>query len=68
MARINALRVECAAIAKELGIAAATVAPKAAIEAIGRSRPRSIDEIMASSGLLRWQAQLIHDAVSKCFG
>jgi ribonuclease D len=67
MARINALRVECAAIAKELGIAAATVAPKAAIEAIGRSRPRSIDEIMATSGLLRWQAELVHGAVVKCF-
>jgi len=68
MERINALRVECAAIARELGIAAATVAPKAAIEAIGRSRPQSLDEIMATSGLLRWQAELVHGAVAKCFG
>jgi ribonuclease D len=68
MERINALRVECAAIAKELGIAAATLAPKAALEAIGRSRPRSVEEIMASSGLLRWQAELVHGAVVKCFG
>jgi ribonuclease D len=67
MERINALRVECAASAKELGLAAATLAPKAALEAIGRSRPQSVDEIMATSGLLRWQAELVHGAVVKCF-
>jgi ribonuclease D len=57
--RINALRDECARIAKELGIAASTLAPKAAIEAIARSRPRTVDEIMKSGGLLRWQAELV---------
>ena len=57
--RIDALRSECARIAKELGIAASTLAPKAALEAIARSRPRTIDEIMESGGLLRWQAELV---------
>jgi ribonuclease D len=57
--RINSLRGECARIAKELGIAAPTLAPKAAIEAIARSRARTIDEIMETGGLLRWQAELI---------
>jgi ribonuclease D len=59
LARINALRDECARIAKELGIAASTLAPKAALEAIARSRPRTVDEIMVSAGLLRWQAELV---------
>jgi ribonuclease D len=64
--RIDALRVECARIAKDLGILAATLAPRAALEAIALSRPRTVDEIMESGGLLRWQANLIHGAVEKC--
>jgi ribonuclease D len=63
---INALRAACAQIAKELGIAAATLAPRAAVEAIARSRPRTVDEIIASGGLLRWQAELVQGAVEKC--
>lgn len=58
--RINALRGKCARIAKELGIAASTLASKAALEAIARSRPRTVDEIMESGRLLRWQAELLH--------
>jgi ribonuclease D len=57
--RINALRGKCARIAKELGIAASTLASKAALEAIARSRPRTVEEIMESGGLLRWQAELV---------
>ena len=66
MEQINALRGECASIAKELEIAAATLAPRAALEAIARSRPRTVDEIMERGGLLRWQAELIQGAVEKC--
>ena len=65
--KINALRGECARIAKELEIAASTLAPKAALEAIARSRPRTVDEIMESGGLLRWQAEIVQGAVKKCF-
>jgi ribonuclease D len=64
--QINALRGECASIAKELEIAAATLAPRAALEAIARNRPRTVDEIMERGGLLRWQAKLVEDAVVKC--
>ena len=64
--RINALRIECACIARELGIAASVVAPKAAIEAIAQSQPRNVDEIMESGKLLRWQAELLRGAVEKC--
>jgi ribonuclease D len=63
---INSLRTECAQIAHELEIAASTLAPRAALEAIARSRPRTIDEIMKTGGLLRWQAELMHRAVEKC--
>jgi len=65
-AKLNALRGACAAIAKELEITAATLAPKAAIDAIVRSRPRTLDEIVERSGLLRWQAELVQGAVEKC--
>jgi ribonuclease D len=64
--RINALRGECARIAKDLEIAAATLAPRAALEAIVRSRPQTVDEIMESGGLLRWQAKQVQGAVEKC--
>ncbi len=58
--RIDTLRGACARIAKELGIAASTLAPKAALESIAWSRPRTVDEIMESGGRLRWQAELLH--------
>jgi ribonuclease D len=63
---ISALRGECAQIAKGLEISASTLAPRAALEAIARSRPRSVDELIASGGLLRWQAELVQGAVEKC--
>lgn len=60
---LDALRAECARIATELGIAPWTLAPKAALESIARTRPWSAEEIMACSGLLRWQAGLVEGAV-----
>jgi ribonuclease D len=63
---INSLRAECTQIAHELEIAASTLAPRAALEAIARSRPRTVDEIMKAGGLLRWQAELVQGAVEKC--
>ena len=62
---INSLRAECAQIARELEIAASTLAPRAALEAIVRSRPRTVDEIMKTGGLLCWQAELVQGAVKK---
>jgi ribonuclease D len=63
---INSLRAECAQIARELEIAASTLAPRAALEAIASSRPRTVDEIMKTGGLLCWQAELVQGAVKKC--
>ena len=50
----------------ELEIAASTLAPRAALEAIASSRPRTVDEIMKTGGLLCWQAELVQGAVKKC--
>ena len=63
---INTLRAECAQVARDLEIAASTLAPRAALEAIARSRPRTVDEIMKTGGLLCWQAELVQGAVEKC--
>jgi ribonuclease D len=63
---INDLRAECAQIAQKLEIAASTLASRAALEAIARSRPRTVDEIMKIGGLLHWQAELVRVAVEKC--
>jgi ribonuclease D len=64
--QINALRAECTSIAKETGIATSTLAPRAAVEAIVRSRSRTLNEIMENGRLLRWQAELMQGAVEKC--
>ena len=63
--QIEHLREECARIAKELAIFPSTLAPRAALESIAHQRPRSVEDIMASAGLLRWQAELIQGAVDK---
>ena len=62
---IDALRGECGRIARELGIAASTLAPRVALEAIARSQPGTLDEIMDKGNLLRWQAELVQGAVEK---
>ncbi len=63
--QFDALRGECAGIAEALEIAPSTLAPKAALEAIVQQRPRTLDEVMASGGLLRWQAELVRPAVER---
>ncbi|MGZ8425656.1 MAG: ribonuclease D [Candidatus Binatia bacterium] len=68
VARANALRSACTEIAMELAISPAVLAPRAALEAIARRRPRGVDEIMERGGLLRWQAELIRAAVEKYAG
>jgi ribonuclease D len=62
----DALRAECARIAKELAIAPAVLAPRAALEAVVRSRARSVEEIAIHGGLLHWQADWVRRAIEKC--
>lgn len=61
--RLDALRGACAGIAEKLEIAPSTLASKAALETIVQQWPRTVDEVMASGGLLRWQAKLVRPAV-----
>jgi ribonuclease D len=61
----DALRRECERLAGELKIAPSTLAPRAALEALARTRSQNLDEIMKSGGLLRWQAELMRGAVEK---
>ncbi len=61
--KFDALRAECARIAGDLEIAPSTLAPKAALEAIVQQRSRTPREVMESSGLLRWQAELVQPAL-----
>jgi ribonuclease D len=63
--QLDALRGECAKIAKGLEIAPPTLAPRAALETIAQNHLRTLDEIMASGGLLHWQAELVRPAVEK---
>jgi len=63
--QIDALRRECAGIAKELAIAPSTLAPRSALEAIVQKRLRSFDDIVNSGDLLPWQAELVRPAVEK---
>ncbi len=63
---IDTLRAQCAQRAQELAIAPSTLAPKAALEAIARGRPRTLVETMACGGLLRWQAEIVQPMVEKC--
>ena len=63
--QFDALRRECAGIAEAFEIAPATLAPRAALEAIVQQRSRTLDEVMASGGLLRWQAELVRPAVER---
>jgi len=59
VARIDALRAACAALAQELAIAPQVLAPRAALQIIAREQPHTVEEIMAVGGLLRWQAELV---------
>ena len=61
--QLAALRGECARLAGDLEIAPSTLAPKAALETIVQQRCRTLEEVMESGGLLRWQAELLRPAL-----
>ncbi len=54
---IDALRAEGARVAKELDIEPSVLAPRAALEAIARSRPQTTEDILACDSLMRWQVE-----------
>lgn len=62
---MDALRSECAHIAQRLGITPSVLAPRAALAALLRNRPRTINEIMQAGPLMRWQANLVKSALDR---
>jgi ribonuclease D len=61
--RIDFLKKGCAEVADRLGLEPSVIAPRAALEAIARQRPDSVEAIMQAGPLLRWQAELIAPVV-----
>lgn len=57
------LKRRCREVAEELSLDRATIAPRAALEAIARTRPDTDDGIRECSGLMAWQVELIRDHV-----
>jgi hypothetical protein len=64
-AEANALRVECGRVAEELSIAPSVLAPRAALEAIARTRPQTVKEMMACGPMMRWQAELLAPGIRR---
>lgn len=63
--QIDALMNDCAQIADELGIASSVLATRAAITATAHHKPQSIDEIVACSSMMRWQAKLMFPSIQR---
>ena len=53
------------AIARELGIASSTLAPRAALETMGLHEPKTRDEILECTNLVPWQAGLMAKILSQ---
>ena len=63
--RVESMILECAQIAEELGIAAPVIASRSVIKAIAHGKPATVEEMMACSTVLRWQAELLFPSFSK---
>ena len=69
IAQLDALRSACSRIAAKLGITASVLAPRSSLEAIVREKPGTMEEIMRSGRITRWQAGLLApdiERVLKC--
>ena len=61
--KVETLRDACKAIAEASKIEPCFLASRAALAAVARHRPRSIETIMEVSGMMRWQAELTMPAI-----
>ena len=62
---VDTLREACSRIAKELGITASVLAPRAAIKSIICAGAKTIEDIITHGPLLRWQATLLEPSVAR---
>jgi ribonuclease D len=61
--RVGVLMAECARVAAALGIDPAVLAPRATLEAVARAQPRTLDDLLAASPMMRWQADVLGPAI-----
>jgi ribonuclease D len=66
--KVEALLAACKAIAGELRIESCFLASRATLTAVARHEPRSIEEVMEVSGMMRWQASLLMPAILNVLG
>ena len=60
---VDALKAECTQIAREHNIETSVIAPRSMLEAIVVSGARTVEQILASTSAMKWQARLIVPAV-----
>ncbi len=65
--RYEELRARVAEKARELALSPSVLAPQAALRAVARQEPRTIEEIMAAGGLAAWQARILAEAGGEVF-
>jgi len=61
--QLEALRNASAEVAEELGIPASVVAPKAMLSAVAREKATTREAMMACSGMMNWQVELLEDRI-----
>ncbi|MEI7752507.1 MAG: HRDC domain-containing protein [Candidatus Omnitrophota bacterium] len=66
--KVEALIAACKTIAGELKIEACFLASRATLTAVARHEPRSIEKVMETSGMMRWQATLMMPAIQNVLG
>jgi ribonuclease D len=63
--KLEKLLAACKALATELKIESSFLASRAALTAVAKAQPRSIEAAMESGGLMRWQAELLMPALER---
>jgi len=61
--KVETLRAACKTIAENLHIEPCFLASRAVLTAVARYQPRTVEEIMRTSGMMRWQAELTMPAI-----
>ncbi len=66
--KVEALLAACKTIAGELKIEPCFLASRATLTAVARHEPRSVEKAMETSGMMRWQAELMMPAIQNVLG
>ncbi len=66
--KVEALLAACKTLAGELKIEACFLASRATLTAVARHEPRSIEKALETSGMMRWQAELLMPAILEVLG